>query len=272
MNINALDNDGNPVDWWFMYKVPKESQGQTELGIEYLYYDANDEKNANGMKMASQTVDKSGALANTLNQIFNQPDSDSFGWWFYNDEDPITKITNGDRGHSKGVIAFDLSTNTAFWLIQSVPLFPLPNAYSYPTSGEVMAQTLLCITLDVATVTSIANQMYQAQRPNVYAHKSPISLDPADPKALILSNQASDSNVTYTHILPFQSRDGEQSFTCIAKNAHYPLSFYNDLVGPTLAADLEVETWEGGLATPPAENAINHQVVAMKSVNLNPLS
>ncbi len=273
MNLSALDNDGKAIDWWFMYKVSKRSQGQTELGTEYLYYDSSDEKNATGMKMATQTVDKGGALMNTLNQIYKAPVSDKMGWWFYNDEDPIKELTNGDRGHSKGVVAFDLTTNTAFWLIQSVPLFPLANEYSYPVSGEDMAQTLLCITLkDVATVTAIANQMYLAQRPNVFlASKIPIGLDPKDPKALILSNQANESAATYSHILPFQSKAGK-TFTCIAKNAHYPLSFYNDLVGPTLAANLEVETWEDGLATPPAENAVNHQVVSMKSVNLKPLS
>jgi deoxyribonuclease-2 len=270
MTLNALDNQGNPVDWWFMYKVARNSEGEKVHGTEFIYFDSNDEKNNGKLRLVPQTVDKNGALVNTLNQIYTTT-SPHVGWCFYNDEDPIKKTVNSERGHAKGVLAFDLATNTAFWLILSIPLFPLQGAYGYPDTGLDMAQTLLCITLKDATVAqSIANQMFLAHHPNVFlASKIPQGLDPKDPRALILSNQVDTSMIPYTHVLPFTSKAGKQ-FTCIAKNRHYQHSFYNDLVGPTLHANLIVETWEHD-PTPPPEGTPNHQVVAMKSVNLSPL-
>ena len=44
MNISALDESGNPVDWWFIYKVPQLSKGansDSATGYEYVYFDPN---------------------------------------------------------------------------------------------------------------------------------------------------------------------------------------------------------------------------------------
>ena len=42
MKICALDEDGKPVDWWFLYKVPKLTKDASHVsatGYEYVYYD-----------------------------------------------------------------------------------------------------------------------------------------------------------------------------------------------------------------------------------------
>ncbi len=54
MNVSALDENGKPVDWWFIYKVPELSAGANSdraIGYEYVYYDASLDK-------AHQRVDK----------------------------------------------------------------------------------------------------------------------------------------------------------------------------------------------------------------------
>lgn len=272
MQLSAIDNTGKPVDWWFMYKVAGRAHGNVK-GIEYLYYDANDEKNKAHLKYTSYDVSKNGALFNTLNQIYTAGNNPKMGWWFYNDENPITNEISSERGHTKGVLAFDLETNTAFWIILSVPLFPTPKTYTYPQTGIDMAQTILCITLKDADVAkSLANQMYMAQHPNVYhASSIPQGMDPKDPRALIISNQVDSSKTAYTHILPFLSKGGKK-FTCIAKNRYYNDCFYSDLVGPALAADLDVETWQDSEVLKGPDGKIQyHNIAAMKSVVLDPL-
>jgi deoxyribonuclease-2 len=57
----------------------------------------------------------------------------------------------------------------------------------------------------------------------------------------------------------------------IAKNKTWGLDFYNDLVGPTLSENLDVETWEHDPTPPPEDSDKTHDVVAMNTVNLNPL-
>ena len=41
--LSLLSDSGRPVDWWFLYKVPRiltSSQSAAASGYEYLYYDA----------------------------------------------------------------------------------------------------------------------------------------------------------------------------------------------------------------------------------------
>ena len=57
----------------------------------------------------------------------------------------------------------------------------------------------------------------------------------------------------------------------MAKNKTWGLDFYNDLVGPALNENLDVETWEHD-PTPPALDSDNiHTVVDMAGINLMPL-
>jgi deoxyribonuclease-2 len=177
MALSAMGDDGKAVDWWFMYKVAGDSttsagargpvlDGKKVTGIEYLYFDA-ETRATSELALSSQTV-QGGALQKTLNQLYG-PASKSLGWLFYNDENPINGEVTSARGHTKGALAFDLASNTAFWLTQSTPKFPLKGKYGFPKTGQLNAQTLLCIPLrDASVAQSIAKQMYAAQQPSVY--------------------------------------------------------------------------------------------------------
>lgn len=173
MNLSAMDNGGKPVDWWFMYKIAGQSRTKAGkkipglTGAEYLYFDANAGGSAKLMKPAD-LVSQNGALPNTLGQLYTRPGAQTqhLGWFFYNDEDPITGKTNGVLGHTKGVLAFDFGSDTAVWLVQSTPKFPPKGQYNFPASGLPNAQTLLCVSLQNADVSrQIANQMFAAQQP-----------------------------------------------------------------------------------------------------------
>lgn len=190
------------------------------------------------------------------------------------DENPINGSVNGSRGHIKGVIAFDLGTDTAFWLIQSTPKFPPQGEYSFPDSGMSNAQTLLCVTLQDATVAqSIAKQMFAAQQPNVYlASRIPVDLEnnPADPRVELMNDQIVSGNSPVTAVIPFLSKAGTK-FMSIAKNKYWGLDFYNDLVGPTLHDNLDVETWEYGTTPLSLDSDKIYTVVDMAGIDLKPL-
>lgn len=286
MTLTAVDDDGKAVDWWFMYKFAGKSTtssgvkhpsiaGKKVAGTEYLYFDSNMPKNAK-LALSPQRLDKSGALPSTLAQVYGAKAAanKNLGWFFYNDENPINGKVNGSRGHTKGVLAFDLHSNTAFWLIQSTPKFPPKGKYAFPKTGMPNAQTLLCITLkDAAVAQSIAKQMFVAQQPNVYlASKLPVGLakEPNDARAKLMQDQVAVGNTPVHVVVPFLSKGGTK-FTAIAKNRTWGLDFYNDLVGPTLHADLEVETWEHDPTPASADSDKVHKVVDMKAVNLGAL-
>jgi len=278
MPLGAMDDNGKPVDWWFMYKVAGKStttDGSKVSGTEYVYFDAN-APDSGKLALSPHRVDRDGALPDTLAQVYGAAAAANkhLGWFFYNDENPITGQVVGARGHTKGVLAFDLASNSAFWLVQSTPKFPPKGAYSFPKTGMPNAQTLLCITLENAGIAqTIAKQMFVAQQPNVYlASAVPVDLasEPNDPRVKLIQNQVASGNTPVHVVIPFRSSGG-QKFMAMAKNKTWGLDFYNDLVGPALQENLDVETWEHDPTPGPLQSDKVHTVVDMKAVDLHPL-
>jgi deoxyribonuclease-2 len=282
MNLSAMNNEAKAVDWWFMYKLSGKSTTKSGkkiaglTGAEYVYFDSTEGSTAKLIK-PDDLVTKNGALPNTIDQLYAKPGlaTQHLGFFFYNDEDPLSGKTNGSLGHTKGVLAFDFASDTAFWLVQSTPKFPAKrNEYEFPESGLPNAQTLLCISLKNCDVSkAIANQMFAAQQPNVF-FASPVPADlvhvPNDPRRLLMEGQVIEGNSPVTSTVPFLSKAGTK-FSSIAKNKYWGLDFYNDLVGPTLHDDLDVETWTHYKMPPSLQSDKVHTVVDMGGIDLNPL-
>ena len=276
MPLSALDESGHPVDWWFIYKVPQlgaGAQNDAATGYEYVYYDATIDANPNpALRVVSKSpyrLDQgNGALNKTLDSIFQNPASTT-GWILYNDEypDDLNKTDDGNLGHTKGVIAFDLASNTALWLLHSWPKFADPNAKQAPT--PIYGQTYLCLSLSMDTARKIAAQMAVHQEPQVYDPRLPAGLDAADPLYLLTQplnpNPQADSNV-----IDLATQAGMQ-FMVIAKNRQWNQDFWNGLVGPTLKADMNVETWIRGPIPPVADTDGIHKTFDVKYINMGPL-
>lgn len=269
MNISALDENGKAVDWWFMYKVPKltkDAGTNSATGYEYIYFDP---KLGKVVRSPNLLTDGKGALDLTLNAVFENP-SDTTGWILYNDEMPASaKRTDVNSfGHTKGVIAFDTASKTAFWLLHSWPKFADPKAKGMPTPDY--GQTFICITLDIATAGKIAAQMANHQEPQVYQPRVPASLSKTDPLFLLTQklnpNAAGDSDV-----IPLKSKGG-LPFKVIAKNRKWGKDFWNDLVGPTLKADMDDETWIRGKIPPTLDSDGIHKTFDVKFIDLSPLN
>ena len=268
MNISALDENGEPVDWWFAYKVPKlakDASSPSATGYEYLYYDTTVGKVS---KSPNLLTDGKGALDLTLDAVFANPDATT-GWILYNDEMPpdAKRKDSGQFGHTKGVIAFDTDTKTALWLLHSWPKYADPHASEMPT--PIYGQTFLCLSLDIATASQIAQQMGNHQEPQVYLPRVPASLGKKDPLSLIAQpldpNAAGDADV-----IECKTRGG-LAFKVIAKNRKWGKDFWNDLVGPTLKADMDVETWIRGKIPPTLDSDGIHKTFDVKYIDLSPL-
>jgi deoxyribonuclease-2 len=268
MNISPLDENGKAVDWWFAYKVPKlakSASSPTATGYEYIYYDPNV---AEVVKSANLLTDGKGALDLTLKSVFDKPDATT-GWILYNDEMPsdAKRMDSSSFGHTKGVIAFDTASKTAIWLLHSWPKFADPGAVGMPT--PIYGQTYLCLALDLATASQIAGQMANHQVPQVYVPRVPASLDKKDP--LYLVTQTLDPNAKGdADVIQCKSRGG-LAFQVIAKNRKWNKDFWNDLVGPTLKADMNVETWIRGKIPPVLDSDGIHKTFDVKYIDLSQL-
>ena len=268
MNISALDESGKAVDWWFAYKVPKlaKDAGSTSAtGYEYVYYDPAIGK---VVKSPYLLTDGKGALDLTLNAVFDNAPPTT-GWILYNDEMPedAERGDVGSFGHTKGVLAFDTASKTALWLLHSWPKFADPKAVAMPT--PIYGQTYLCISLDIATASMIAAQMANHQEPQVYLPRLPSTLDKRDP--LYLLAQTIDPNASADgDVIACKSRGG-LTFKVIAKNRKWGKDFWNDLVGPTLGADMNVETWIRGKIPPTLDSDGIHKTFDVKYIDMSPL-
>jgi len=275
MNVRALDEDGKPVDWWFIYKVPQLGAGagtDEATGYEYVYYDATIDGNKDARK---RNIDKSpyllnggkGALNFTLDSVFEnfKKPPPTTGWILYNDEMPVDvdRKDDGSRGHTKGVIAFDSASKTAFWLLHSWPKFADPGAAKDPTPKY--GQTYLCLTLTIDAAREIAKQMIIHQEPQVY-FPNVANLPKSDPLYLLTqhsdSKPAGDSNVIKLKTV------GGMDFMVLAKNKEWNKDFWNDFVGPTLEDDMDDETWIRGPIPPVADSDGIHKTFDIKYINL----
>jgi deoxyribonuclease-2 len=268
MNITALDEAGKPVDWWFSYKVPRLDNiagSPTATGYEYVYYDPNVGK---VVRSPNLLTDGKGALDLTVKSVFENADATT-GWILYNDEMPsdAKRLDSSSFGHTKGVIAFDTASKTACWLLHSWPKYADPKSSDMPT--PIYGQTYLCISIDLATASKIADQMANHQEPQVYVPRIPASLDKKDPLYVLTQNlnpnAAADANV-----IQCKSRGG-LAFQVIAKNRKWNKDFWNDLVGPTLKSDINVETWIRGKIPPVLDSDGIHKTFDVKYIDLSPL-
>ncbi len=280
MKISALDESGNPVDWWFMYKVPQLNKGagcDEATGYEYIYYDSRmddpklnpDPKTRNPIKSPNRIDKGTGALNLTLDQVFKTFDNPeaSTGWVLYNDEMPgENQKDDAHKGHTKGVLVFDTATETAYWLLHSWPKFAEPGAKTEPTPKY--GQTYLCISLDLATAHKIAAQMRVHQEPQIYKWRTADL--PATSDLYLLTQPLTQNPAADSDVIDAQSIGG-MAFKVIAKNREWNKDFWNGLVGVTLGDDMDDETWIRGPIPPIADTDGIHKTFDIKYINLGAL-
>ena len=90
MPVSALNETGEPVDWWFLYKVPqlkKDANADSATGYEYVYYDPVVKNVARSPNLLTSGK---GALGQTLASILRNPEATT-GWILYNDAMPAKR-------------------------------------------------------------------------------------------------------------------------------------------------------------------------------------
>jgi len=271
MDISALNDSGKPVEWWFLYKVPhltKSAQETAATGHEYVYYDPV----AADVQRSPQTLlSGKSALDRTIASVMKAR-SATTGYLFYNDEFPksVHKKDNGELGHTKGMIAFDTDSKTGFWLLHSWPKYVDPANKDDPALN--FGQTYLCLTISLDTANQIAQQMAQYQQPQVYdATNLKSTAATADLFALTKPINVNAKGGTST--IRCNTLNNKQEFRVIAKNRDWGKDFWNDLVGPELGIDMDVETWiRGKNVIPPVLDSDGiHKTFDIKYIDLSRL-
>eukprot|EP01120_Amphizonella_sp_Union-15-10_P015776 TRINITY_DN8179_c0_g1_i1.p1 TRINITY_DN8179_c0_g1~~TRINITY_DN8179_c0_g1_i1.p1 ORF type:complete len:391 (-),score=60.08 TRINITY_DN8179_c0_g1_i1:78-1250(-) len=257
--IQCLDNNNNPVDWYWTYKMGRIVGAE---GYNYLYTDSSN----SGVWTQGNFKDSTNAVANTIRQLFPNgnysktqaaPVSDR-AWIMYNDQtyDTLDELNKGEcanhetdssgvyYAHSKGDLCFDQSTG--FWLIHSAPGFPLnhdlaPASWFYPSPQAYYGQSFFCISVSSTTADGIAGLM-SYNYPHVYDTNLPSGWASTYPNtASLIANKYLSGHGQYS----FSTLQGT-SFIGFSKNSDTDSDLWEDYVAPGIKSGLIVEGWCGG--------------------------
>ena len=232
--LQCLNENGNPVDWYYMMKIPgKEDQ----CPCYYAYSDPVTPL----MRSAHDLGDGDGALGSTLKQVYNGA-ADSFAYAFYNDMSPDGKL-HDSRAHSKGAMGFD--AQSGFWLVHSVPAFPPYLKDGYAGFGKYASthygQSFLCLSLNTTAFQTVGTLM-SVNYPYVHDSGVPDAIASAVPAfaAWLQGNHTTAAVATQAPL----STLGGNTFTAFAKTKYWGKELYEDLVAPAFKTGLKAETWQ----------------------------
>ncbi|XP_008934253.1 PREDICTED: deoxyribonuclease-2-beta [Merops nubicus] len=256
--ISCRNEDGETVDWFALYKLPKHAKAEVPLlGLEYMYMDALAPQWQLGKYLVNVTQ---GALGQTLQQLYEmyEPENNSIAYAMYNDEVPESYSDGWKRGHTKGFLLLDKSQG--FWVIHSVPLFPpIPeDGYGYPATGESYGQTAICITFKYDQFTEIDQQML-SYNPGIYSCSIPniFQADLSNLQKLCAGSRL--PSVPLRHLSKLQSANGE-TFLHFAKSHLFIDDIYMAWMAQELKTDLLAESWQHSGKKLPSNCSLEYHV------------
>ncbi|KHJ88595.1 deoxyribonuclease II, partial [Oesophagostomum dentatum] len=218
-------------------KLPPRAD--TSKGYSFVYFDSTQTEWKKSTELINSTKSAIGA---TVNQIYGKDKGRMFRI-AYSDDSPVREAEGG-RGHSKGVALFD--ENTGFWLLHSVPNYPLLNKYGYPVNGTKYAQSFLCLSLDADVLPEIGQYMrfaqvtpFMANLPSFFKKLAPVLQDVVGKKSL------GRSDTIYKFSANIKTLEGKE-ITIFSKHKKFKLDIWHDFIAQTIKAPMAVETWRKG--------------------------
>ncbi|KAI1891981.1 hypothetical protein AGOR_G00149300 [Albula goreensis] len=262
--ISCRNEDGEPVDWFIMYKLPKYKIGDVGSGLDYMYLDST----LKDWRMSKFLVNTSqGALGSTLKPLYTGEElrSNSSAYMFYNDAPPLMNYTT-KYGHTKGALHFDQSQG--FWLVHTVPHFPpFPErGYSWPNTGKMNGQTMFCVTYKYGQFPQIAQQLL-LYNPHVYNCSLPAMFQREMADVALLCSGSKLPWVPETRLQKLVSAKGE-TLLSFAKSHFYVDDIYAGWVAQALETTLLAETWQHNGRTLPSNCSLPEHVLNINEILL----
>uniref|UniRef100_W8BGC2 Deoxyribonuclease-2-alpha n=1 Tax=Ceratitis capitata TaxID=7213 RepID=W8BGC2_CERCA len=238
--VVCRDEDGAPVDWFYMYKLPRihthYGARRNSSGFNYLYITS---ANYDTWRLSTHEVTTTESMPGKLLQpLF---DDERVLIVAYNDQKPNSNSSTL-KAHAKGLLATD--GESAVWLVHSVPHYPEIPVYKYPLTGGRYGQSFLCMSLQASEVDKVATQL-RLMAPLIYYKRTPAKVLAQFP----ILEQVVEGK--WQNEAPFQNKVkletlGGTKFKSFAKSGKAVTELYEDFIAPELDVNLLVETWRNG--------------------------
>ncbi|XP_074836078.1 deoxyribonuclease-2-alpha [Carettochelys insculpta] len=259
--ISCYDDDGAPVDWFLVYKLPRSpSRGSSPaLGVRYMYQDARSGGWVPGRALVNSTQS---AVGRTLLQLYRGASrrTEDTAYILYNDQPPrnITSSAASSRGHTKGVVLLDRAQG--FWLRHSTPHFPPPTTetYAWPHSGLHYGQSFICVTFPYAQFKQIGTQLRLAD-PLVYDSQVQGDFAQDLPDLLLASEMKHVRDPPWNRSVALTSLGG-RPFVSLAKFRLFQDDLYSGWLAQVLSSDIYVQFWPNSRGVLPSNCSGHYRV------------
>ncbi|XP_028897757.1 deoxyribonuclease-2-beta [Zeugodacus cucurbitae] len=259
-NVACRDENGEVVDWFYMYKLPRihthYGARRNSSGFNYLYITSN---NYDAWRLSTHEVTSTESMPGKLLQpLF---DDERVLLVAYNDQKPNSNSST-PKAHAKGLLATD--GVTAVWLVHSVPRYPEIPIYKYPLTGGRYGQSYLCMSLQGSEVDKVATQL-RLMVPQIYYTRTPTAVLARFP----ILQQVVEGK--WQREGPFQNKVkletlGGTKFKSFAKSGKEVTELYEDVIAPALDVNLLVETWRNGGGNLETNCTLNDKVFNIKEI------
>ncbi|XP_017470884.1 PREDICTED: deoxyribonuclease-2-alpha [Rhagoletis zephyria] len=238
--VVCRDEDGAPVDWFYLYKLPRiHSQygaKRNSSGFNYLYISSN---NYDAWRLSTHEVTSTASMPGKLLQpLF---DDERVLIVAYNDQKPNSNSST-PKAHAKGLLATD--GESAVWLVHSVPRYPDIPVYKYPLTGGRYGQSFLCMSLLASEVDKVATQL-RLMVPLIYYTRTPEAVLSHFPVLQQVVQGKWQKEAPFQNKVKLETVTGTK-FKSFAKSGKEVTELYEDVIAPALDVNLLVETWRNG--------------------------
>ncbi|MBN3290601.1 DNS2B protein, partial [Polypterus senegalus] len=263
--VSCYSDNGEPVDWFFLYKLPNSGKEFPSEGLRYMYLDSTNRSWSAGMKLINES---GGAVQKTLEQLYKLGKSGDVAYVLYNDQSPksiVNKAVGNEYGHTKGVVLLDRSQG--FWLVHSTPHFPpvISEGYSYPHSGIHNGQSFLCVTYPYKEFDSIGEQLI-LNHPECYESSVPETFETDLPTLFKLVSGGTIDTPPWNRQTDLTSLGGT-TFSSFAKGGQFEDDLYAAWVAPTLGSNLLVQFWPNSVGVLPSNCSLPQHVNNIKEIS-----
>ncbi|CAG7733893.1 unnamed protein product [Allacma fusca] len=242
--IACKDEQGNFVDWFIVYKLPKIPDSESLLkkeGSAHYFLLPGD----SAWKQSSLAINDSrssvGRTAEPLKTVANGQ-VDEIAAVLYNDQPPDMEPTIRN-GHSKGLMM--ANTKGGFWMPHSIPHFPrVSKTFEYPPGGLDNGQMLFCLSLPLNTINEVLGGALEYTKATFYNSSIPASLESQLSKIQgVIKYNKTASGVYYNQ---YEIGVSDLKISVFAKGPKFHREIYADWIAPYYNSSLNVQSWLNG--------------------------
>ncbi|XP_036916864.1 deoxyribonuclease-2-beta isoform X1 [Sturnira hondurensis] len=265
--ISCRNEEGDAVDWFTFYKLPKrQDQESRKTGLEYLYLDSTTRSWKRSKQLMNTTESALGRTLEQLYEAFASKNSNT-AYLMYNDGVPKAGNYSRKYGHTKGLLLWNKVQG--FWLIHSIPQFPpVPEeGYGYPPTGRRNGQTGICVTFKYNQYEAIDSQLLVCN-PNIYSCSIPTTFHQELTHMPRLCAGSSTSETPGQHLASLQSAQG-QNFLHFAKSDSFLDDIFVAWMAQHLKTHLLTETWQRKRQQLPSNCSLPYHVYNVKAIKIS---